>query len=85
MNYKEALEKAKNRDAEITCKDLDQIISVLHSDGSHLEFHNACCKRLDAAWFGVYTEHNGFNVYHYEDIDWIQIVTRKYLYVRDKE
>jgi len=45
-----------------------RIISIKHGDGSYLEFHSACFRKLNEEWMAVLTEHHGIYIYHFEDI-----------------
>lgn len=77
MGYKDALKKAEEIGKTLECPAFSvrkraRIIAVQHMDGSYLEFHSACCKKLDKEWYAVFTEHHGYHVYHYEDIQWIK-------------
>lgn len=59
----------------------ERIIAVQHGDGSYLEFHSACCRKISKHFFAVFTEHQGTHLYHTDDIDWIKEWKRpKYLY-----
>ena len=77
MNLKQAkkeLDKyAKTLDLNaFYIKKHQRIISVYHFDGSYLEFHSSCFKKLDDEWMAVFTEHHGNFLYHFEDVMWIK-------------
>ena len=73
MNYKEIYKKAeeigKTLDAR---KDFKNVVYVEHCDGTKLELHYASLKKImdgDEEWYMVFTEHNGFFAYHFEDVN----------------
>ena len=45
-----------------------KIIVIKHMDGSVMEFHSACFRKLDEDWMVVFTEHHGDFVYHKDDL-----------------
>jgi hypothetical protein len=61
-----------------------RIISIKHGDGSYLEFHSACFRKLNKEWMAVFTEHHGTHIYHYEDVkdieEWFGKGKHKILY-----
>ena len=92
MNYKEAQEKADKifetiglvGSHDFTVNKIPRIIAVNHFDGSYLEFHSACFRKIDDEWMAVFTEHHGMFVYHFEDVKTITELNEKrfvkYLY-----
>ena len=65
-------------------KEETRVIAVQHDDGSYLEFHSACFRKIDDDFFAVFTEHHDFHVYHKEDVKWIkEYASPKYLYYND--
>ena len=76
MNYREVLEKAKEKEKDITCKDLNNIVYLYHFDRTEITYSNATLETIDDAngkWFIIYTEHHGFHVYHEEDLQTITV------------
>ena len=77
MNLKQAKKKLDQISKELDLnafyiKKRQRIIAVYHFDGSYLEFHSACFKKLDDEWMAVFTEHHGNFLYHFEDVRWIK-------------
>lgn len=70
MNYSEAYEKAKLVDSGLKATDFqwNARVYVLHEDGSEMDFNYAFLMK-DEDWVFVFTEHNGFHVWHLEDLE----------------
>lgn len=53
-----------------------RVVAVEHCDGSYLEFHSACYRKLNKEWHVVFTEHHGSHVYHKDDVlkikEWVE-------------
>lgn len=76
-SYKEALALAEKMDKKIDIYDFivrrnARVVAVQHMDGSYLEFHSACFRKLSKDFFAVFTEHHGTKVYHREDVEFVR-------------
>ncbi len=82
MTYKEVYEKAEAKDKTLRVGDgFEKIVVVRHGDGTTCEFHYAFWEKMDSDWFVIYTEHNGFHVYSFDDTLWIKELTENYVYL----
>ena len=74
MNYKEAVKIATEFDSNMNVKDsFRHIVYMNHLDGTACEFHHANLKINEVngeKWYMIFTEHNGFHVYHEEDLEY---------------
>ena len=74
IDYKDAKNIAKeiNESLDIyafVVRKRARIIAIQHGDGSYLEFHSSCFRKIGKEFLAVFTEHHGFYVYHMDDID----------------
>jgi hypothetical protein len=74
MNYKEAVEKAKEINKTLSYKDLNGTVCFRHGDGSECKYANSTYIKEDE-WIFIFTEHHGVLVYHCEDLDRINMTT----------
>jgi len=77
IGFKEAQKLVEEMNKKLDINDFivmkrARVIAVLHGDGSYLEFHSACCKRISKDFYAVFTEHHGNHIYHTDDVDWIK-------------
>lgn len=76
-NYNEAVKLAEEMDKTLNTHDFvvskrSRVVAVKHTDGSYLEFHSACFRKLSKKFMVVFTEHHGSHVYHRDDIQHIK-------------
>jgi hypothetical protein len=45
-----------------------RVITVEHLDGTKLEFHTACYRKVHHYWVAIFTEHHGDHLYHIDDL-----------------
>ena len=78
VSYNEAKKLADEMVSALECpmdfvvRKRARIILVQHGDGSRLEFHSACFRRIYDDWIVIFTEHHGTFVYHVEDVDYVR-------------
>ena len=76
LNYKAAVEAAKNIDKELlaTSKMFNRSVTISHEDGTHLFWKNAFAKMYMEVWVIVFPEHHELGVYHIDDLHfWAQL------------
>ena len=90
MNREEARKLALETDKKTIFSDFiidkkSRIIAISHGDGSYLEFHSACFKKLNKEWLAVFTEHHGIYLYHIDDIKNIKELSSSILLYSNKD
>lgn len=81
LTYKDAYKKAEEMDRSLNARDnLNSTIAFKHGDGSYCKYRHADFVRLSNIWFVIFTEHHGFHVYHFEDLEWVKKVNDEWLY-----
>lgn len=70
MTCREAYEIAEKLDAELRADNpiFRNSVRIIHEEGTVLNFEWASVVRLSQDYVGIFTEHHGFHVYHYEDL-----------------
>ena len=63
---------AESQEEHITCEDLRDTVTVVHSDGSEFRLCNAKLETVteyDERWYIIYTEHCGHYLFCEDDLD----------------
>ena len=73
MNYKEIQKKAAEIDATLGVDNdgyFHRVIHVVHRDGSSMILVHAHVQKHEM-WYMVFSEHNGWHVFHEDDIEFL--------------
>jgi len=72
--YKEIYQEASEKDKSLLAYDLIHVVSFKHGDKSEATYcHSLLVIEDDGQWYVIYTEHHGFFIYHFEDLEWIKV------------
>lgn len=67
---KKIQKRAQNYDATLRADDkrFQRSVTMIHEDGTTLNFQSAFLMTVDQEWIVVFTEHHSYHVYHKEDL-----------------